>query len=100
MSFASREDIINLIQDLLQYCWLNKLNTPFEQMFYEDAMNKYGVDKPDLRYDNKIKAMTGLFRESGFDFIDSRVKNQSFFVGGVPQGHLWGLAVPQASLVQ
>merc|ERR1719429_1054343 len=84
MSFSSREDIINLIQDLLLHCWPEKLNTPFEQMFYEDAMNNYGVDKPDLRFGNKIINLTELFKgDSGFDFIDQRINSESFFVGGV-----------------
>ena len=54
MSFASREDIISLVQDLLVHCWPGTLVTPFQQMFYDDAMTLYGVDKPDLRYRNKI----------------------------------------------
>ena len=84
MSFSSREDIINLIQDLLLHCWPEKLNTPFEQMFYEDAMNNYGVDKPDLRFGNKIINLTELFKgDSGFDFIDERINSETFFVGGV-----------------
>ena len=50
MSFASRKDIINLIEDLLVYCWPRNISMPIEKMDYNDAMNFYGVDKPDLRY--------------------------------------------------
>ena len=83
MSFASREDIISLVQDLLVHCWPGTLVTPFQQMFYDDAMTLYGVDKPDLRYSNKIINLTKQFGKSGFDFIDNRADDEAFLVGGI-----------------
>jgi len=83
MSFAGREEIIQLIEDLLVHCWPAELNTPFEQMFYQDAMRDYGVDKPDLRYRNKITNLTNCFHNSGFDFIEEKLSKESFFIGGI-----------------
>jgi len=83
MSFASRKDIINLIEDLLVYCWPRKMEMPIEQMVYDDAMTLYGVDKPDLRFDNKINNLTETLKNTGFDFIDSKSGDPSFFSGAV-----------------
>ena len=83
MSFVDREGIIDMIEDLITYCWPENLVTPFEQMFYEDAINNYGVDKPDLRFSNKIVCLNQSFDVSGFDFIEKRISDESFFVGGI-----------------
>ena len=79
MSFASRKDIINLIEDLLVHCWPREVETPIEQMVYDDAMSLYGVDKPDLRFDNKIINLTETLENSGFDFIDSKSGQVKFY---------------------
>ena len=83
MSFAGREDIMALIEDLLGFCWPEHLITPFQQMYYKDAMKYYGVDKPDLRYENKIEDLTKLFIHCDFDFILKNVGDINFMVGGV-----------------
>eukprot|EP00092_Neocalanus_flemingeri_P032647 GFUD01035512.1.p1 GENE.GFUD01035512.1~~GFUD01035512.1.p1 ORF type:complete len:610 (-),score=148.35 GFUD01035512.1:82-1911(-) len=83
MSFAGREEIVALIEDLIAFCWPEVLCTPFEQMDYQDAMENYGVDKPDLRFGNKIKNLTNIFADCGFEFITSNVHDKNFMVGGV-----------------
>lgn len=57
MSFCDRKDILNLIEDLLKYCWPEESNpicTPFPTLTYNEAMNTYGTDKPDLRFGWKV----------------------------------------------
>ncbi|OTF82439.1 aspartate-tRNA ligase, mitochondrial-like protein, partial [Euroglyphus maynei] len=54
MSFTTIDGVMELIEDLIQNCWpieseRAKISRPFERIRYEDAMNKYGCDKPDLR---------------------------------------------------
>jgi len=83
MSFAGRDQIISLIEDLLVYCWPYNLQTPFEQMFYRDAIENYGVDKPDTRFGNKVQNITNLFLNSDFDFIEKRIGDENFMVGGL-----------------
>lgn len=59
LSFCDREGIINLIEELLQYCWpenVTQLNLPFPRITYDEAMNLYGTDKPDLRFDWKVSS--------------------------------------------
>src|ERR1017187_8238669 len=54
MSFIEREDIYSLIEGLLQRIWKLALNievpTPFLRLTYQEALNRYGIDKPDTRF--------------------------------------------------
>lgn len=53
LSFTSPNDIINLIENVLLESWPKELGTitvPFNRMSFNDAMDKYGSDKPDTRY--------------------------------------------------
>jgi len=83
MSFAGREDVIKVVEDLLSDCLPFSLSKPLPRMSYQQAMDQYGVDKPDTRYENTIQDTTNLFRNSGFDVIDRRMNSPDFFVGGV-----------------
>lgn len=54
LSFTDRESIISLIEQLLQHCWptnRHPIETPFKRMTYAEAMDKYGTDKPDTRFE-------------------------------------------------
>ena len=57
MSFTSQEEIITLIEKLLKRIWKEVLNVdikiPFKRITYDEAMKKYGNDKPDLRAETK-----------------------------------------------
>jgi len=57
MSFVTQDDIKNLIEATLQYCWplhLEPLSLPLPRMSYADAIQRYGSDKPDTRYENLV----------------------------------------------
>ncbi|KAI5704350.1 hypothetical protein M8J75_004335 [Diaphorina citri] len=54
LSFTTRDDVMRLIEELLCYC-LNIPTRTFSRISYNDAISLYGSDKPDLRYDCKIK---------------------------------------------
>lgn len=63
LSFTDRESIMSLVEAILVNCWpenVGTLSTPFRRMTYEDAMEKYGTDKPDLRYDYEIQNVSNL----------------------------------------
>ena len=50
----------NLTEALIKSSWPSSLpNDPFPSMTYEEAMSKYGSDKPDLRFDNQIVDIDG-----------------------------------------
>ena len=57
MSFVTQEDIISLIEQLLAHAWpaeVSAISTPFPRMRYDEAMTRYGVDKPDTRFDMTV----------------------------------------------
>lgn len=56
MSFTTQQEIQDLIEQLLQYSWTEgEITLPFPEMSYKDAMENYGTDKPDTRYDMKVR---------------------------------------------
>ena len=71
MSFVKQEDIISLGSDLVRYIWNDildvKLDEEFPIMTYEDAMNNYGSDKPDIRFDMKLLDFDKYILESDFN---------------------------------
>ena len=68
MSFVDENNIMNLIEDLLKTTIKKTfgitLNVPFVRMKYEQAMNFYGSDKPDLRYDLKLIDLSTFFQKT------------------------------------
>jgi len=58
MSFVDREDIIKLISGLIERLWKEVLNTslpPIPRMKYQEAMERFGIDRPDTRYGLELK---------------------------------------------
>lgn len=70
MSFIDREDMYAIIEGLMKRIWKDVLDldlpTPFPRMSYHEAMNRYGVDKPDTRFGMELVDLSDLFRESSF----------------------------------
>ncbi|KAI4465062.1 aspartyl/lysyl-trna synthetase [Holotrichia oblita] len=65
MSFTSTGGIRKLVADMLQYSWpkyLDPLPNVFNEMTYEDAMEKYGSDKPDTRFDFELRNVTQILK--------------------------------------
>lgn len=57
MSFTSMNGVMSLIEDLLSYSWpeyLNPIPTRFQRMTFKQAMQNYGSDKPDIRFDYPV----------------------------------------------
>ena len=74
-SFVTREDIYALFEGMLKKVWKDVLNvdipTPFLRMPFHEAMNRYGVDKPDLRFGLELVDFTELFKTSAFKVFAS-----------------------------
>lgn len=79
LSFVEREDMYKLIENMLKKIWKDVLNidipTPFKRMHYEEAMNRYGVDKPDTRFDIELNDLTDVFKGSQFKVFESVVSS-------------------------
>jgi aspartyl-tRNA synthetase len=77
MSFIEREDIYNLIEGLLKRVWKIALNLdvpmPFRRLSFEDALNQYGIDKPDTRFGMELADFTEEFRGSKFKVFSGAV---------------------------
>ena len=83
ISFAGRENILDLVEDLLAVCLPSPPPLPLPRISYAEAMAKYGVDKPDTRYENTIQDLGPLFAGCGFDVMEKMSENNEYFVGGV-----------------
>ncbi|PMP96912.1 MAG: aspartate--tRNA ligase [Candidatus Aminicenantes bacterium] len=86
MSFATREDIYELIEELMDrlfYLKGEKINRPFIRLTYAEAIEKYGSDKPDLRDPVAIEDLTSVAAELGSEIISSVLEK-----GGVLKGLL------------
>ncbi len=69
MSFVTIEDIHEIVEGLMKEIFKTagkELKTPFPKLPYNDAMNLYGSDKPDLRYSLQIKKVNDIFAQTGF----------------------------------
>src|SRR4051812_15430105 len=76
-SFIDREGIYALFEGMLKKVWKEVLNhdlpTPFPRMAYNEAMNRYGVDKPDTRFDLELVDFSDTFKASSFKVFASTV---------------------------
>lgn len=92
MSFCTQDDVINvtedLIKDIFKACG-HEVTTPFNRIKYKDAMETYGSDKPDLRYDLPLIDVIDIFSRSTngiFSGIAKDRKNNRIKALKVPNG--------------
>jgi aspartyl-tRNA synthetase len=75
MSFVERDDILDTFEGLAKYLFRQiksvEFNEPFRRMSYSEAMESYGNDKPDLRFDVKIVDLTNIVKGKGFSVFDN-----------------------------
>ena len=80
MSFVEREDIYKLVEGLLKRIWKTALDidvpTPFKRLSYREAIDRYGIDKPDTRFGMELADFTEEFRGSKFKIFSGAVANQ------------------------
>jgi len=76
-SFVTREDIYALFEGMLKKLWKDVLGTdiptPFRRMPFHEAMNRFGVDKPDVRFGLELVDFSETFRNSAFKVFQSTV---------------------------
>ena len=79
MSFVKQEDVINTTEALAKSVFKDvtgiEITEKFERMSYDDAMNFYGSDKPDLRFDMKLIDLSKEVKECGFGVFESALAN-------------------------
>jgi aspartyl-tRNA synthetase len=80
MSFVDRDDIFNLVEEMFAYLFNKlfniKIKIPFKKMDYQEAISRYGADKPDLRFGMEITNLTEIFQKSSFKIFGEVIKNK------------------------
>jgi aspartyl-tRNA synthetase len=78
-SFIDREDVYRIFEGMLKKLWKDVLGTdlptPFLRMPFIDAMNRFGVDKPDMRFGMELEDFSETFKTSSFKVFQSTVAN-------------------------
>jgi aspartyl-tRNA synthetase len=69
MSFVQMDDVIALVEPLIQRMFASaghKIQLPIQRLSYDDAMNRYGSDKPDLRFGAELQDITSIAKNTEF----------------------------------
>ncbi len=79
MSFVNEDDVMNLAERLIAHVFKEikdiDIKLPLRRMKYDDAINTYGSDKPDLRFDMKIEDITSTFANTEISFFQENINN-------------------------
>lgn len=109
LSFIDREDMYELIEGLMRQVWKEvigvDIETPFLRMSYFEAMNRFGVDKPDLRFEMELQDCNEIFAQSGFKVFSGAIESGGAVkainakgLGDITQGELRSLEDAAKSL--
>lgn len=79
MSFVEKEDVMNEIEGLAKYVFKNvtgeEANYSFQRMPHREAMDRYGSDKPDIRFGVELKDLSEILKNTGFKAFSSTLEN-------------------------
>jgi aspartyl-tRNA synthetase len=80
VSFSDEDRLFGLIEGMMKHLWKEVLGVeiaqPFPRMTWDEAMARYGSDKPDIRFGMEIHDITGVVRESGFMVFKSTIESK------------------------
>ncbi len=88
MSFVQQDDVIELGEQLAREIWALigvELTTPFPRLTYAEAMDAYGSDKPDLRFEVKLTDLTTFFADTPFRVFQAPYVGAVVMPGGASQ---------------
>ena len=90
MSFAGRDDVMEIVEGMMALLFRDlkgiELKRPFQRLTWEEAMNRFGSDKPDTRFGLELKDFTEALRHSQFKVFSTAIQK-----GGVVKG----ICIPQ-----
>ncbi len=79
MSFVNADDVMNVAEGFLKKVFREILNvdirTPLVRLSYKEAMERFGSDKPDTRFDLELNDLSDLLKKSTFNVFSSAIKN-------------------------
>ena len=91
-SFVEEDDIYSLSEGLIKEIYSEtlgiKIKTPFARLSHKDAMERFGTDKPDLRFGCEITDLTEVFKKTEFKIFKKTIENN---------GRIKAISVPRAS---
>ena len=85
MAFVSQEDILNTFEDLVKHLFQKVKNIKLDKfpvITYDDAVQKYGTDKPDLRYDMKFVELNDVAKNREFNVFNNSELVVGFLIEG------------------
>ena len=90
MSFVDTENIFEVMEGLMKILfnevWDKELKTPIPRVSFDEAMEKYGSDKPDLRFNLEMKNLNNVFANTTFKVFQDQLKNKGTITGLVAPG--------------
>jgi aspartyl-tRNA synthetase len=89
MSFITRDDVIAVAEDLVSRLWAEiagyQIPAPFPRMTYDEAMRRFGSDKPDLRFECELADLTAYFSQTPFRVFQAPHVGAVVMTGGGAQ---------------
>jgi aspartyl-tRNA synthetase len=91
-SFMDEEEFFPILEAMIVKLWKEilgvELKTPFPRMRYQEAMERFGSDKPDVRFGLELVDLTSLFKKSEFQVFQSAIQSQASVRKGSIRGIL------------
>lgn len=90
MSFVDVEDIFEMVEGLMKIffkeIWNYNLETPIPRLSFDEAMEKYGSDKPDLRFGLEMVTLNNVFEKSEFRVFKDSISQNGIITGLLAKG--------------
>ncbi len=90
MSFITKEEVFSVVEGLMKLLfkevWNIDLSLPIKRLSYEEAITKYGSDKPDLRFGMELHSLNKIFNNSEFKVFKEAVDSKGIVTGLVATG--------------
>jgi aspartyl-tRNA synthetase len=85
MSFVDTENVFEVVEglmkDLFKEIWNTNLQTPIPRLTFDEALEKYGSDKPDLRFGLELQTLNNVFENSGFKVFTDAIESDGIVTG-------------------
>jgi aspartyl-tRNA synthetase len=84
LSFCTQDDVLEVMESCMRYVWRTVLDVelaPFPRLTHQEALAKYGLDKPDLRFGLELADVTDAFKETEFVVFRSAIESGGAIVG-------------------
>jgi aspartyl-tRNA synthetase len=85
MSFVTKDDVFSVVEGMMAYMFKKVLDVeikkPFPRLNFHEAMKRFGIDKPDTRFDMEIRELTSAVKDSQFKVFSQTIKDEGIVCG-------------------